>query len=178
MTNELVSVGYFAKRTAVPKGWDGPAGVVAIGSVSRCIGSAPEGWMERWLHNDWGFFASEEEARSSVDGDGYTVFAYRLLPRRFTKNGVEHLEVGAPFTAPLPAGCRPLGFDIVSRSFSAFFECSPLSCNGMAKEIAVNQWCLVEPLHDAVRLAERFAREEPEPGPYYVIEVLGGCAPA
>lgn len=57
------------------------------------------------------------------------------------------------------------------KSHSHFFECSPLSCNNMAKEFAVNRHCLVDDLDQAGSVAERFAVEEPEPGPYYVIEV-------
>jgi hypothetical protein len=43
----------------------------------------------------------------------------------------------------------------------------------MAAHIAgVNRYCLMGTVNEAVMLAERFSIEEPEPGPYYVIEVL------
>jgi hypothetical protein len=65
-----------------------------------------------------------------------------------------------------------LGFDAVSKSISAFFECSPLSCNNMAAEAPVNRFCLLETLAEAMALAEHCSRGEGEPGPYYVLEVL------
>jgi hypothetical protein len=74
---------------------------------------------------------------------------------------------------PLPPSFISIGFDAVSKSTSDFFECSPLSCNHMAAHIAgVNRYCLMDTLNEAVMLAERFSIEEPERGPYYVIEVL------
>jgi len=66
----------------------------------------------------------------------------------------------------------------VSKSVSDGFECSPLSCNLMALEVAVTRHCLVDDLEAARELARRFSVEEPEPGPYYVVEVLRAPADA
>ncbi len=54
---------------------------------------------------------------------------------------------------------------------SAGFECSPLSCNGMAGEIPVNRYCLLDNVEQALRVAARFDEEQPEPGDYFVVEV-------
>lgn len=73
----------------------------------------------------------------------------------------------------LSASFVSLGFDVVNKTpFSAFFECSPLSCNGIAGEVPVNRYCLLATLEEAIASAQRCAREEPEPGPFYVLEVL------
>jgi hypothetical protein len=42
----------------------------------------------------------------------------------------------------------------------------------MAAEIGTNEYCLFPELDDAIAGAERFAIEQPEPGDYYVVEVL------
>jgi hypothetical protein len=42
----------------------------------------------------------------------------------------------------------------------------------MAEEVPVNRFCLLGTLDEAIAFAERCAREEPEPGPFYVLEVL------
>jgi hypothetical protein len=42
----------------------------------------------------------------------------------------------------------------------------------MAAEVPVNQYCLIDTLEEAIAAAVRFSKEEPEPGPYYVVEVL------
>ncbi len=44
----------------------------------------------------------------------------------------------------------------------------------MANEVDVNRYCLVENLVEAIALAECFSSDEPEPGPYYVLDVLRG----
>ncbi|HME63078.1 MAG TPA: hypothetical protein VKH62_17680 [Candidatus Binatia bacterium] len=42
----------------------------------------------------------------------------------------------------------------------------------MADEIEVNEFCLFPEIDAAIAGAERFSREQPEPGDYYVVEVL------
>jgi hypothetical protein len=62
---------------------------------------------------------------------------------------------------------------VVSRSCGSSFECSPLSCNGAAERVEVNEYCLVDDPAEAFRLAALFSRLEEgyEPGPYFVVEV-------
>ena len=162
--------GYFPKPTAVPPGWAPEARVDEICSVSACLNSPPSGWMRRWLHNELGFFNTRADARAV--GPGLPLFAYRLWPFRFVEGRVEALPVPTLAIEPLGADFVSLGFDAVSRSTSTFFECSPLSCNGMAIEIPVNRFCLMDSLSEASALAERFSRGNQEPGPYHVLEVL------
>lgn len=52
------------------------------------------------------------------------------------------------------------------------FECSPLSCNAMAAEMTANSHCLFRTLAEAVAAAALFSVGQPEPGDYYVVEVL------
>jgi hypothetical protein len=170
-------VGYFSKKTAVPAGWSTSATsahVTEICSVSGCVATPPEGWIDHRLHNEWGFFNTQLDAELVVPSgcDGFTVFAYRLLAVQFAHGRSKRLAIGDLSVEPMPYGFMSLGFDVVNKTVSAFFECSPLSCNGMANEVAVNRFCLVEDLVEAIALADRFSRDEPEPGPYYVLDVL------
>jgi hypothetical protein len=171
---ELRPVGYFPKNTAVPADWNVNERVKEICSVSDCVSSSPPGWIDHWLHNDWGFFNSAEDARRVVPSGstGFSLFAYRLLTVRFVHGEAEPLNMEDPATQPIDASYISLGFDAVSKSVSSFFECSPLSCNSMASEVPVNEFCLIDGLEQAISLAERFSREEPEAGPYYILEVL------
>jgi len=178
---DLRLLGYFPKRTGVPAGWSTSATsahVTEICSVSDCVAASPEGWIDHWLHNEGGFFSTWVDAQSVLPSgsDGFAIFAYRLLPVEFANGMTKRLAIGDLAVEPLPPGFESLGFDVVSRTCSAFFECSPLSCNGMANEVEVNCYCLVENLVEAIALAERFSRDEPEPGPYYVVDVLRALA--
>jgi hypothetical protein len=167
-------VGYFPKTTAVPGGWMASDRVAEICSVSNCINSGPDGWIDKWLHNELGFFNTRTNAVAVTRGqtDAFEIFAYRLLPRRFNEGKAEPVTIPQLQVESLPSTFVSLGFDAVSKSVSSFFECSPLSCNNMAAELPVNRFCLLETLEEAIALAERCSRGEGEPGPYYVLEVL------
>jgi hypothetical protein len=172
---DLALIGYFLKGTSVPSGSDWwPPSVVEICSVSHCLNTPPRGWIDRWLHNDFGFFNSRNDART-IFGEapqGYRLFAYRLLPERFEKGRREAFAIPQLSVEPLSDRFASLGFDVTNKSDSIHFECSPLSCNGLAKEVPVNCFCLLDTLAEAESFAERCSREEPEPGQYFVLEIL------
>ena len=72
---------------------------------------------------------------------------------------------------PIPPFFERLGWDVASRSFTPGFECSPLSCNGLATDTGINEFCLLKSEEEAVAFARRCAAEQPEPGTYFVIEI-------
>ena len=173
-TSDLKLVGYFPKDTAVPPDWSAAVHVKEICSVSSCVNASPPGCFEHGLNNEWGFFNTPEDAAMvAATGNGkYTIFGYRVLPVRYAKGGAKPFVIPELPVEPLGPGFTSLGFDVASKSKHAFVECSPLSCNLIAAEIAVNQFCLIDEFHQAVAFAERCGREQPEPGTYYVLEVL------
>lgn len=169
-------IGYFPKKVTPRPGWLQAPGVREICSVSECIASGPEGWITRWVHNELGMYDTEQLAESMIpvgpEGDTFRLYAYRLLPILFRARAQEPLELPRLTVQPVPATFVSLGFDVVSRSGGTAFECSPLSCNGMATQFEINEHCLVPSSEGALELARWCAEEEPEPGPYVVIEVL------
>jgi hypothetical protein len=174
----MIDAGYFALRVAATPTWLGVANVRDVCSASHHVSSAPDGWLERWLHNGFGWFNRASDAFAVVPADQtpeFRLFAYRIYPRRFSE-GADH-DFAWPedvHPEPIPDAFRSLGFDSVSKSMESVlgFECSPLSCNSMATELAVNEHCLFASLEAAVAGATRFSTEQPEPGDYYVVEVL------
>ena len=170
----LQLIGYFPRDVTVPSGLSIAGHVTEICSVSCCINTAPDGWIDRWLHNDLGFYNTRKDARAILprSSGSFSIYAYRLLPVRFSNGSIESFTPADYPVEPLPSNFVSLGFDVVSKSVSAFFERSPLSCHGMASEVPVNRYCLIDSLGEANAAAVRFSREEPEPGPYYVVEVL------
>lgn len=57
-------VGYLPKRTGDADKTLAPFGVINVASVSNCISSAPDDWVEHWKHNHEGFYDTEERAMS------------------------------------------------------------------------------------------------------------------
>src|SRR4051812_1418733 len=131
--------GYFAKIVMLRPEYPRTPPISEVLSVSCCLSAAPAGWMNRWRHNALGWFNTIDDARAAMtpDPDRYRLFAYRITPQVF-RDGVAHEQ---PLPAdvrpePIPASFLSHGFDVVSRSRddSLAFECSPLSCNGLASE--------------------------------------------
>lgn len=170
---ELVSAGYFPKRTLRRPDWLKVPSVEEICSVSTCMSAGPENWVGAWKHNELGWYDSPELAWTLVPAlaEGFEVFAYALAPVVFVAGEQKPLAVPSLAVAVRPAAYEVIGFDAVSRSVSDFFECSPLSCNHMATEISVNRYCLIDSMRDALAAAHRFSVEQPEPGAYHVIQV-------
>lgn len=150
------------------------AGVSDIAAVSNCMSSAPDDWIDAWRHNWFGFYDSEEVALSVVPADNalsYDLYAYELIPVEYAE-AIEPLEV-PPGPGTIPPEYEFLGYDVVTRSMSSFFECSPLSCNLAATTFRVNSHCLADKLEDAyvafLGIGARAAGYEP--GPYYLFLV-------
>ena len=146
-----VLVGYFPKRSVLRPDWLAAAGVEEICSVSTCIAEGPEGWIDAWRHNAWGFFDTPEEAWSVVpeaERGAFRLYAYELHPFRFEGGVRVGLAPESTAPAPLAPGFELLGHDVVSRG-AGRFECSPLSCNSWAVAVGANRWCLVDDAEEA-----------------------------
>src|ERR1700752_379443 len=163
----MIDAGYFAKRIAAKPEWLNVSAVQEICSASACISYAPDEWIDNWLHNEFGWFNRACDALAVVRPDQnaeFRLFAYRIYPQLF-RTGERHEMVIPPdvHPDPIPASFKSLGFDSVNKSMPSVlgFECSPLSCNSMADEMAVNQYCLFDSLEAAIAGAIRFSVEQP-----------------
>lgn len=166
--------GYFPKRrTLLPEGYALP-GVVDIASVSDCIAKGPEDWIKSCTFNELGFFDTVDIAESLVPEpyrSQFDIDAYEFLGERFAGGLAEPWTVPKLICNPPGSNFEPLGFDVVSKSAAAFFECSPLSCNGAAKTFTANAHCLFDAGDDAIAAAKVFSKGSSEPGPYYVARI-------
>lgn len=184
---EPILIGYLAKRVEKRPDWLKAAGVEEICSVSGCIsGGLSDQAFKQWRHNGLCMYDSAPLVHAllgeEADPQGFGIFAYKLLPVAFAKEGerpviMDDLSEFAgppPHAEPIPPGYDKLGYDCVQTEWDksiAGFGCSPLSCNSMALKMAVNRHCLIDTLDDAIATARTFARKQPEPGVYYVVEV-------
>jgi hypothetical protein len=172
-----ILIGYFPKHILPRPDWLKAPHVLDICSVSECMSPGPKDWISLWRHNDMFLYDSEESARSVArdrsENGPFEILAYRIVPTLFNNGHPEPFALPALGVQELSGDFQLLGFDIVSRSMGACFECSPLSCNGIAESEAVNAHCLVDDAETAVRLALAFSSQviPCEPGPYCIMEV-------
>jgi hypothetical protein len=171
---------------------------VEVCSASGCIAASPLGWFGDPIAppelNRAGCTDTRTAARERVpepERAAYRIHAYRAIPAVFGKAdptpevvGVNTLFDAFSDLAELPpepelSGFDRLGFDVVQFSPGQFnWGCSPLSCNGMYQYHAVNRYCLIDTVEGAVAAARAFALEQPEPGPYLIVEVFREREPA
>lgn len=169
---EPIFVGFFPKLPCpVPNGF-GNDKIKEICSVSECIARGPEGWIEKWKHNDLGFFDREEIMIKLLEKENtqYFFYAYKLYPIQFIYNEAYNYSIQNNIEQKID-DYYFLGYDIVSRSVCDYFECSPLSCNGLHEIYPVNQFCLVDNLENAYKYCLEVEKQKAEPGPYYLFEV-------
>ena len=171
-------IGYFVKQTERRAELVKALKVEELCSVSCCISKAPEGWIQRWLHNELWLYDSEELAwrvlPEAQEAEDFELYAYRLFPLRYVDGQEQSLQIPTLKVQPLSASYERLGLDVVNRSQNNQFGCSPLSCNGRAIDFTVNRHCLLDELKAARGLATLFSSgtHAAEPGPYHVVEVF------
>jgi len=184
---DLRTIGYFASRPEPrPDLLDAPA-VELICTVSECSSPWPDGWMERWAHNELWLFdalATIESMIPAGQGKDFVRYGVKALPVEFTKDGPQPrkalLPMDEPQPEPIPASFVRLGYDL-AQWHGVGWECSALSCNGMAARYGANRFCLVDSFELAVQAATDFARwdgKDVEPGPYVVLELWADRVPA
>jgi hypothetical protein len=171
--SEPIFIGFFPKRTQpVPIEFKSES-IREIASVAECISPGPVEWIQHWKHNRMGFFDSQELASQVIENDPeeYDLYAYKVFPIRCKDGETESIIITkAPGDVPEDYGF--LGYDIVTKSLADFFECSPLSCNYLANDYEVNQFCLIDDLEAATQVLVAICQSgNAEPGPYYLFAV-------
>ena len=63
------------------------------------------------------------------------------------------------------------GFDVATLSRHNKAECSPLSCNSLAKTIPTNEHCLIPTFEEAKDKLEQGLFDNSEPGPFRIVSV-------
>jgi hypothetical protein len=177
-----IFLGFLPKQVVLHPEWLKCPNVEIIASASECISPAPPDRISLWQHNEAGLYDTEALAIGTIPPGteaAYTLFAYRALPVTL-RDGLEHAwNPWAGRTTPPPSPdlstYESLGFDVVGIGEAGFFECSPLSCNGVAAEQPVNRFCLMDDPAHALSLARDFSHPDSRVEPawaYVVAEVL------
>lgn len=176
----MIAAGYLYKRVESKPGWLSVSGIDDIYSVSGCVSEDFCDYIPHWRHNGFWLFDSlavmnnlaEEQALSLK---GFTPFFYKIYPLQWEEKSQEWeaFEPDSSFetNVELPEKAISFGFDIVTFTAQTNPECSPLSCNSLAEEVAVNRHCLLDDFESARAIVEGGLLKQAERGPYRILEV-------
>ena len=134
------------------------------------------------MHNGYWFFDSPSVIQAiarneQIELSDTQLFFYEAYPLEFDAASIcwRAFAPESSFSTDVsPPRVRKIeGYDIVTVSQGNGPECSPLSCNHLAGEIAVNRHCLIDSFEEAKNHVGngRFNNSNSEPGPYRIIAV-------
>jgi len=176
---EMIPVGYMAKRVCKkPRGLMVAAHVIDIYSVGSCISENFGDYIPYWKHNGYWFFDSPDiiktvSKENSIQLEGTSLFYYEAYEMEFDGKKWQPYAPEPSFpTNVVPPSWKQLeGFDVVTFYVRTSPECSPLSCNSMAKHLHTNAHCLFESFGEAETNLNNGAFKDAEPGPYRIFSV-------
>jgi hypothetical protein len=152
--------------------------VTDIYSVSGCISKVFADYVEYWKHNGFWLFNTPEvienvARENSIDLAGTTLFYYEVYEKEFDGNAWHAYEPDSSFktSVAVPADKHLEGFDVVTFFGRNLPECSPLSCNYLARELRTNCHCLFPSFEDAETTVTKGTFNDSEPGPYRIFSV-------
>lgn len=172
----MLPAGYLAKRIWVPPpGFDCPQ-ITEVYSVATCLSEDFGDYSPLFRHNEYGIFDSEAAVRAAAAElrtplEGTRMLYFEVHPEEWhDEDGWMPLTRLATEVEP-PVARQLEGFDVACASSGAGFECSPLTCNGLARKIETNARGLLPTLERARQLLESGAFRNSEPGPYRIVAV-------
>jgi len=176
----MIPVGYMAKRVCTRPEWIDAERVEDIHSVSGCISANFADYIDYWKHNGYWLFDSAEVIRElclehAIDLSGTRLFFYEVHDDEFDQAQAAWRpfspEPSFPTRVVPPKSAQLVGYDVVSFYAGTSPECSPLSCNGLARDVQTNRHCLLPSLEIAQQLLVEGRFGNTEPGPYRIFAV-------
>lgn len=176
----MTPVGYMFKKVVARPDWLKVNDVKEIYSVSGHISENFCDFINFWKHNGYWLFNSPESMEQlskeeNIDLSECILFYYEVFEKQFDENSKEWstFEPEPSFFTHVekPAKARLEGYDVTTFSACTSPECSPLSCNGLATKISVNNHCLFDTFEQAVQSLEAGKFDNSEPGSFRIFAV-------
>lgn len=169
-----------AKRVELRPDWLSAACVTDVYSLSGCISADFTNYVPLWKHNGYWLFDSPELIRAVADENQTTLNDTRLFYYEVYEHEYDDEESAwKPFlpdpslstNVRVPTRKQLEGFDVVTFWAHSSPECSPLSCNALAKDIPTNAHCLFASFDEAKVRIDSGGFGHSEPGPYRIFAV-------
>jgi hypothetical protein len=169
-----------AKKIFNEATWIKTLGVDDVYSISGCMSKDFTDYINYRKHNGYWPFDSLKVIKElaedhSLDLARTKFFYYEVYELEFDEDKNEWRtfgpEVSSITNVAVPKEKHLEGFDVVTFSGRTSPECSPLSCNSLAREIEVNRHSLLISLEEAKQSLESGKFKNSEPGPYRIFAV-------
>jgi hypothetical protein len=168
-----------AKRVSPRPEWLAAEQVVDIYSVSHCISKNFAHYIPYWKHNGYWLFDTPDVIQhlareNAIDLEGASLFYYEVYEHEFDEHAEAWREFEAdsfPTRVVVPPQKGLAGYDVVSFELGTSAQCSPLSCDLLAKDVETNSHCLLASFEQAQELLEGGTFADTEPGPFRVFAV-------
>lgn len=175
----MLSVGYMAKRVVQRPNWLNAPNVQDIYSVSDHASRNFMDYIEFWRHNGYWLFDTpqiiqELSLQNNLDQGELTFFYYEVYEQEFENRSRQWRSFEPeefPTNVISPTQKEFCGYDVVTFSVGTSPECSPLSCNSLAREIRTNSHCLLNSMEEAKKSLEEGQFDQGEPGPFRIFAV-------
>ena len=176
----MLPIGYMYKQIVGNPDWLKNDRVEQIYSVSDCVSEDFDDWINYWAHNGYWFFDSPDVIRdvareNNIDLSEMKLFFYEAHDLEWDDDLKEwqsyEPEASVPTNVIRPMHSTLEGYDVVTFYVRTSAEHSPLSCNGLAEDIKVNNRCLLDSFDEGKTLLETGAFTDSEPGPYRIFAV-------
>ncbi len=183
----MIPLGYMLKKVASPPPeWIKAPAVKAVHSLSNCVSSDFADYIPLWKHNGWWLFDTPESVKDAsskgTESEDLRLFYYEAFDEQYDEEAgcweAFVPEPSIPTEVVSPVAATLSGFDVVTFNAGSYPECSPLSCNGLAADILVNERCLFDTFEDAYAALDRGQFKNCEPGPYRIVAVYMADASA
>lgn len=182
----MIPAGYLLKRPTFPPEYLRGVPITDVCSASSCVNEDALDLEEGWRQNKFGFANRQDLLWTLADQQGSDVsdavlFYYEVYDEELESNGsvfdprgwrpLTLMPTWAPDESPaLPTQKEFLGYDVVVFGDGAL-EHSPLACQEIARQVEVNEHCLIDSLQRAKDAIDAGAFVDCKAGIYRVLAV-------
>ena len=180
MDKTMIPAGYMYKNIVAKPDWIKSPVVKEIYSVSNCISHNFADFMQFWKNNGFWFYNSQDiileiAKDNQINLTKSTAIYYEVFSQQFNEDSKswESYKPETDFVTniSIPTTKLLLGYDVVTFSVQTCPECSPLSCNMLADELTVNNYCLFDNFNTAKTSIENGSFTNSEAGPFRIFAV-------